>query len=87
MSLTQWVEDPTLEAPDGHLWVKPVDVCPNCDCCTRALCEKGATSTMGCLRWVGETDDETRERVRVCPCPKAPSPWDRVGDGRDGPDT
>ena len=69
---TQWIEDHTLDAPDGHMWVRPVDDCPNCGCCTRRLCEKAVATVLDCLTWIDDADGETRARVRACPCSKAP---------------
>lgn len=39
--MTKWIEDPTLEAPDGHKWMKPApDDCPDCPCHTLRVCER-----------------------------------------------
>lgn len=38
--MTRWIEDPSLEAPEGHTWMKPApDDCPNCSCHTARVCE------------------------------------------------
>ncbi len=38
--MTRWIEDPSLEAPEGHTWMKPApDDCPNCPCHTARVCE------------------------------------------------
>lgn len=37
--MTKWIEDGSLEAPDGHRWMKPApDDCPNCPCHTARVC-------------------------------------------------
>lgn len=67
--MTRWIDDPTLEAPDGHRWVKPApDDCPNCGCCTARLCEAGRESALGCIGRTNETDPVTRHRIAHCPC-------------------
>lgn len=71
--MTRWIEDPTLDAPDGHAWMKPApDDCPNCDCCTAALCEKAVRLVAECWIYLSGADDETVKRVRECPCDRAP---------------
>lgn len=38
--MTRWIEDPSLDAPEGHHWVRPaLDDCPNCPCHTARTCE------------------------------------------------
>ncbi|MFJ5785495.1 hypothetical protein [Streptomyces hydrogenans] len=71
--MTSWVEDHSLEAPDGHVWMRPVDDCPNCPCCTRRLCSEAAERTdpvtgktgIPCSWLVGPDAFDT---VRNCPC-------------------
>lgn len=37
--MTSWIEDPSMEAPEGHRWMKPApDECPNCPCHTLRVC-------------------------------------------------
>lgn len=37
--MTRWVEDPSIDAPDGHHWERPApDDCPNCPCHTARVC-------------------------------------------------
>ncbi|XVV35052.1 hypothetical protein ACQPXT_13790 [Streptomyces sp. CA-100214] len=52
----------------GPLYERPKSKdCPNCSCCSEALCERGRQSTMRCsgqhLR-----EDSTRQIVAGCPC-------------------
>lgn len=36
----RWQEDPTMDAPDGHAWMRPApEDCPNCPCHTTRVCE------------------------------------------------
>lgn len=38
--MTRWAEDPTIEPPEGHRWMRPVpDECPACECHTARVCE------------------------------------------------
>ncbi|WP_433916896.1 hypothetical protein [Streptomyces sp. NBC_01744] len=47
-------------------YVRPAQAdCPDCGCCTAALCEKGATVIVECF---GLTHEDTRDNVRGCPC-------------------
>ncbi|MGV9271495.1 hypothetical protein ACWDRR_43415 [Kitasatospora sp. NPDC003701] len=71
--MTRWIDDPSLDAPDGHTWQRPApDDCPDCDCCTARLCAQAAqdtdpvTGTQGipCV-WLAPSDADT---VRGCPC-------------------
>lgn len=53
----------------GPEYVRPRQAdCPNCTCCSGALCERGRSSTMQCF---GLTPEEHRETVRDCPCSAA----------------
>ncbi|MEU9033835.1 hypothetical protein AB0D45_02805 [Streptomyces sp. NPDC048352] len=51
----------------GPEYVRPAERdCPNCECCTARLCEKGATSILECF---GHTaTEDTRRVVAGCPC-------------------
>ncbi|MFE4329702.1 hypothetical protein ACFRQM_09620 [Streptomyces sp. NPDC056831] len=50
----------------GPEYVRPAqDDCPNCPCCTAALCAKGRTTILECY---GLTRDDVRDNVRGCPC-------------------
>ncbi|MGX2996186.1 hypothetical protein JNUCC64_18195 [Streptomyces sp. JNUCC 64] len=38
--MTRWIDDPSLEPPDGHRWVRAApDDCPSCPCHTARTCE------------------------------------------------
>ena len=76
--MTTWTPDHTLDAPDGHVWLRGgPDDCPGCGCCTRRLCERAA-QVQGFTRpdlvgavgvpceYVAASGD--RERVSGCPC-------------------
>ncbi|GAA4626701.1 hypothetical protein GCM10023196_036010 [Actinoallomurus vinaceus] len=52
-------------AGDFHTWVDPsAGPCPNCECCTERLCERGRKHAFGCLG----VATSGRELVRDCPC-------------------
>lgn len=37
--MMDWIEDQTMEAPDGHRWMKPApEDCPSCPCHTARVC-------------------------------------------------
>lgn len=60
-----------LYDPEGHRWVRPGSTpCPDCKCCSAALCEKAREAEHQNLRdcaWHAATAD--RDIVRDCPCP------------------
>ncbi len=50
----------------GPEYVRPANAdCPNCLCCTAALCERGRASFLMCT---GHVDDAHRAVVALCPC-------------------
>jgi hypothetical protein len=50
---------------DHHMWIDPsAGPCPNCDCCSARLCERGRAHAFGC-HWVATSG---RNLVRDCPC-------------------
>lgn len=55
---------------DYHSWVRPAsEPCPDCPCCTVALCGAGREHLGGCGNVPGCTD---REAVWRCPCGRGP---------------
>lgn len=62
--MTRWVEDPSLEAPDGHRWMRPVpDDCPNCPCHTARVCTNQLWAQAGI-----PTYEDGRMFAEPCPC-------------------
>ena len=58
--------------PFGPEYVRPAQPdCPNCRCCTAALCERGRASVHRCS---GFTSAELIETVYGCPCSSATTP-------------
>ncbi|WP_030672229.1 hypothetical protein [Streptomyces sp. NRRL B-1347] len=56
----------SVPEPFGPLYVRPGQPdCPNCQCCTEALCERGRSHLMGC---VAHVDKEHTSVVTGCPC-------------------
>lgn len=56
----------SYDEPFGPEYVRPANAdCPDCVCCTTALCERGRASVMKCA---GHVDGPHRETVRECPC-------------------
>ncbi|WP_155353087.1 hypothetical protein [Acrocarpospora macrocephala] len=72
--MTRWI-DTGMDAPDGHAWRRPApDDCPDCDCCTAALCEGGRKSVFGCAFLLSQADKADKaiwDRVSKCPCSSA----------------
>ncbi|MFI9026383.1 hypothetical protein [Streptomyces sp. NPDC053560] len=69
---TSTTKGPTMDEPFGPEYVKPKGKdCPNCLCCTQALCERGRNSVLECA---GHTTAELREVVFGCPCSAARTP-------------
>ncbi|MFI2434741.1 hypothetical protein [Streptomyces sp. NPDC018693] len=64
--MSMYDDGPTHE-PFGPVYVRPANPdCPNCACCTAALCALGAASVMECS---GHVDDvEAIAQVTNCPC-------------------
>ncbi|MDQ1018802.1 hypothetical protein [Streptomyces afghaniensis] len=60
-------DDAPVHEPFGPIYVRPANPdCPDCDCCTAALCAKGRASVSECS---GHVDDESLvDRVTGCPC-------------------
>jgi hypothetical protein len=66
--VTDWEPDYSLDAPEGHLWVKPApEDCPDCSCCTARLCATAAEKELPCW-WVITNGGQGVEDVRNCPC-------------------
>jgi hypothetical protein len=67
--MTRWTEDPSLEAPDGHMWMKPApEDCPNCLCHTDRVCTGGLWMQAG-----RPTNADGTPYTRPCPCEAARS--------------
>lgn len=67
MRETKWVLDYSLEAPDGHVWLKPgPEDCPGCSCCTAALCQRAEEAHVGC-EWLVKRGPGVAN-VSTCPC-------------------
>ncbi|MEU8542960.1 hypothetical protein AB0C52_23740 [Streptomyces sp. NPDC048717] len=61
---TRWTEDTSLEAPDGHRWMKAApDDCPSCPCHTERVC----TGKLWSMATRPETTDGTPHQ-EPCPC-------------------
>lgn len=53
--------------PFGPEYVRPAGApCPDCECCTAALCARGRASVLRCVNHVDA--EELKESVRECPC-------------------
>lgn len=64
---SDWIPDYTMEAPEGHVWLKPPpDDCPNCECCTAKLCQLADEKDTLC-RWLVDRGEGVMD-VRNCPC-------------------
>ncbi|MFF0092785.1 hypothetical protein ACFYSF_22870 [Streptomyces canus] len=63
--MTMYCDGPVHE-PFGPEYVRPQNAdCPDCECCTAALCAKGRANVTECA---GNVDGEMKERVANCPC-------------------
>lgn len=46
--MTNWTPDYSLDAPDGHVWLKPqAEDCPKCPCHTAVVCTGGLWNMAG----------------------------------------
>lgn len=65
--MSMYDDDGPVHEPFGPEYVRPANPdCPDCACCTAALCAKGRASLSECS---GQVDDEELlERVTGCPC-------------------
>lgn len=62
--MTRWIEDPSLEAPDGHVWARPApDDCPDCPCHTLRVCEQRAWAEAH-----QPTNPDGTPYTKPCPC-------------------
>jgi len=72
--MTRWVEDASMQAPEGHVWLRPaLDDCPDCPCHTARVCE-------GLLWYRSDPPCSTdgMPYVEECPCEAAaPQPETR----------
>ncbi|MER6976011.1 hypothetical protein [Streptomyces carpinensis] len=58
--------------PFGPEYVRPKQAdCPNCPCCTEALCKRGRTNVIGCA---GHVDPDNHQTVLNCPCAAEETP-------------
>lgn len=67
---TRWEPDYTLQAPEGHTWMRqaPED-CPRCGCCTKTLCDTATERGLACS-WYVDKEPGTAD-VSDCPCGRA----------------
>ncbi|MFF8619111.1 hypothetical protein [Streptomyces sp. NPDC015350] len=62
--MTRWIEDPSLDAPDGHRWVRAApDDCPHCPCHTARTCE-----ALAWRRASRPTSPDGTPCTEPCPC-------------------
>lgn len=60
-------DDTGMHEPFGPEYVRPPKAdCPDCPCCTAALCQTGRTSVLQCRGHVAQ--EELRATVANCPC-------------------
>ncbi|MEU5218512.1 hypothetical protein AB0G79_20255 [Streptomyces sp. NPDC020807] len=73
--MTRWIPDASLDAPDGHTWMRPApDDCARCDCHTARVCE-GFQWHLATL----PTQPDGTQYTEPCPCEeKARQPEDRT---------
>jgi len=65
-----WVPDEKFESPDGHTWMRAVDDCPDCQCCTTQLCERARTVLLLCCNVASGSSDFD---LSDCPCTQGQS--------------
>lgn len=58
--------------PDGHRWVRPGSPpCPNCQCCSAALCEKARNAYTLDQNCAYHGERSLWDQLTACPCPRA----------------
>ncbi|OJF10400.1 hypothetical protein EDD30_2603 [Couchioplanes caeruleus] len=64
--MTEWVPVDFPPPPDDfHTWAKPAPTpCPDCDCCSKALCDKAIADDSACHLLGNANDFDLTE----CPC-------------------
>lgn len=67
-----YLPDYSMDAPDGHVWARPVINCPDCKCCTLALCTKAREWDTSCWQ-EGGGNKEGQHPLDNCPCCPLPS--------------
>jgi hypothetical protein len=61
-----------LHDPPGHRWEKPsAEACPNCQCCTRRLCEQTAAKNPLHQNCAYDGERALWDQLLACPCPRA----------------
>lgn len=67
--MTTWIEDPSLEAPEGHRWLRPApEDCPSCPCHTKRTCDGRLWHLSGPVTYPDGTP-----YTEPCPCREAAS--------------
>lgn len=65
--MTEWIEDASLEAPDGHRWERPApEDCPHCPCHTARVCDRRLWSMA-----TPPTNPDGTAYLQPCPCQEA----------------
>jgi hypothetical protein len=68
-----YMPDHSLDAGDGNSWVRPVIDCPNCPCCTLALCQSAHDRSTSC--WAaGGGNHPGQHPLDNCPCKPVAGP-------------
>jgi hypothetical protein len=62
--VTSWVPDYSIEAPEGHVWQRGSADCPDCRCCTAALCDRARRHVVHGCSGSGPSDFDLTQ----CPC-------------------
>lgn len=63
--MTSWVPDYSFDAPDGHTWMRSSTDCPDCKCCSAALCDRARSGLLGCNNVSSGASDFD---LSQCPC-------------------
>lgn len=63
----RWIEDPSLEAPDGHRWLKPAPECPNCVCHMDRVC-RAQEWTKAWATGLHPRNADGTPYTKPCPC-------------------
>lgn len=66
--------DPFVETIGPAYEAPPPAPCPDCECCTAALCRAGRLMLLGCLGSLDCSDIEAQDRVFDCPCSAETTP-------------
>ncbi len=70
--MTTWVpaNDPSLPEIEGHTWQRGSWNCPDCQCCSLALCTEARETARNCAETATNINGDAQmyDALAACPC-------------------